>query len=135
MPFLLALLSAAHADLPPPPDYVETCTLTNVQKPGESCGVCSAGFMEPDICKETLAPQGYAYRCTAGTSPSVWTEIWCKAGEHNVEEDFQVPPQAVATPHARQGCRRSAAALLLVVMVSLTWLGRRPPLPPLRHVA
>lgn len=135
MLFSLAILSAAHADLPPPPGHVETCTLTKVQKPGESCGVCSAWHQEPDVCAQTLAPQGYAYRCTAGSSPSVWTEIWCKSGEHNVEQDFQAHPQAVASTPSRQGCRRSGAALLLVGMVSLTWGVRRPPAPPQRRVA
>ena len=137
MPVLLALLATAAADLPPPPGYVETCTLANVQKPGETCGICTATFQDADICAQTLAPQGYAHRCTAGTSPSVWSEIWCKPGEHNVEADFrgQGAHQQRAPMEQKQGCPRSLTALVLLVLSALPWLGRRPPAPPQRGAA
>lgn len=75
---LLVMSSAADADVVPPPDFVESCTLNKVQQAGEQCVVCRDAYhAEPNACRDRLAGEGYLSRCrTAGAS--VWTEIWCR---------------------------------------------------------
>jgi hypothetical protein len=72
-----AFAGMAAADVPPPEDYVETCTLDQQQKPGEECVACQATYFDdPNPCQEQYGPLGYSNRCKSwGTSH---TEIWCK---------------------------------------------------------
>jgi hypothetical protein len=67
----------ASADVAPPEDYVETCTLEQQQKPGEQCVACQATYFDdPNPCQEQYGPLGYSNRCKSwGTSH---TEIWCQ---------------------------------------------------------
>ncbi|MBN1609835.1 MAG: hypothetical protein JW940_24595 [Polyangiaceae bacterium] len=72
-----AFAGIAAADVAPPEDYVETCTLEQQQKPGEECVACQATYFDnPNPCQEKYDPLGYSQRCSSwGTSH---TEIWCK---------------------------------------------------------
>lgn len=98
--FLLALIAMpAYADVAPPDDYVETCTLQKQQTGGLECfecsGTMSAGAADSGIegmCEApaTYEADGYTQKCqTAGASN--WKEIWCRpgagsAGDASVEE-------------------------------------------------
>jgi hypothetical protein len=75
-----AFAGIAAADVAPPEDYVETCTLDQQQKPGESCVACQATYFDdPNPCEQQYDPLGYSKRCASwGTSH---TEIWCKGSE------------------------------------------------------
>jgi len=70
----------AAADLPPPPGYVEKCTLESQQRLEEDCQVCGAYFGERDRCEKEFGTKGYKYRCrTYGAS--VWKEVWCRSSD------------------------------------------------------
>ena len=74
----VALLPAvAAADLPPPPNYVESCTVEKQCTRDEEGTACSANFRERDKCSKALAADGWVHKCkTRGAS--VWTEVWCR---------------------------------------------------------
>lgn len=74
----LVVPSLARADLPPPPGYVESCTVEKQQGAGESCLACGDAYHgDVDACQRQHAGDGFARRCrTSGAS--VWTEVWCK---------------------------------------------------------
>lgn len=79
IPVLALTLSAttAHADVPPPEDYVETCTVERQQTAGSECVECLVTYQDFDACKKTYEPQGYERRCqTHGAS--VYTEVFCR---------------------------------------------------------
>jgi hypothetical protein len=80
---------SAHADVAPPPDYDEPCTIARQQTPGEQCQACDAWHGDREICARTLASSaGWAKRCqTRGAS--TWTEIWCRSAS--------APPPPTAT--------------------------------------
>ncbi|MGB1015809.1 MAG: hypothetical protein ACPG4T_16855 [Nannocystaceae bacterium] len=120
--------SSASADVPPPPGYVEKCTVERQQKDDQVCVSCGDAYHgDRDACKNVYLQQGYTKACqTAGAS--VWTEIWCRpkteaeAGVKPVEKSG--PPKNAdhtdAPPQTR-GCHvgddgpLNAAALLLMV--------------------
>ena len=74
----LSFSLTAKADLPPPKDYVEDCTVKKQQKTGETCISCGDSYFDDiDACQKQYQPKGYAKRCqTMGAS--VWKEVWCK---------------------------------------------------------
>ena len=76
---LFSLTGSATADIPPEPDYVERCTISNQQQEGETCVLCWARFDNSEMCA-SLAGMGFEHRCRArgGTS---WNEVWCSAPE------------------------------------------------------
>ncbi|TNE92755.1 MAG: hypothetical protein EP330_00635 [Deltaproteobacteria bacterium] len=75
---LLLLATLALADIPPGPDYVETCTVANHARDGRECTSCEGWHGGREAC-EALEQQGYEKVCqTAGAS--VWDEVMCKAG-------------------------------------------------------
>ncbi|MBI4705366.1 MAG: hypothetical protein HY744_30030 [Deltaproteobacteria bacterium] len=86
---------AARADIPPPPGYVEQCTVERQQKPGEICEACGESFFrEPDACAKRYAGTPFGERCrTAGAS--VWTELWCRPA---AGEPKPVPTAAPVSP-------------------------------------
>jgi len=64
------------ADIAPPQEYVEECTLERQQGPEEECRVCDASFKGRDDCL-ALGAQGFEHRCrTYGAS--IWKELWCR---------------------------------------------------------
>ncbi len=70
------LASSARADLAPPPNYVESCTIENAPKDQE-CHRCGAFFGNRTWCSDELASYGFSQQCrTRGAS--VWGEIWCR---------------------------------------------------------
>lgn len=68
----------ALADVAPPPDYVETCTVDKQQKDGLTCKECSTGRETSDKCKNEWGAKGYTKACKA-LGATVWKEIWCKS--------------------------------------------------------
>ena len=81
--------TAARADIPPPNDYVETCTVAKQQEGGKVCVACDALHGERDKCEKSVGTQGYAHVCK-GWGASAWTEVWCKAGSATTKDD---PPK------------------------------------------
>lgn len=79
VPLLIVALSfcaaPALADIPPGPDYVESCTLDK-QVDSDTCESCGAFHGDPTACQKRFEAKGWVHRCqTRGAS--VWTEIWC----------------------------------------------------------
>ena len=140
--------NAALADIPPPRDYVEGCTVERVQKPGERCSSCSAWHGERDACEKSLGKAGYEHRCST-LGASVWSEIWCKSAAKPdgpaaaSSTGFATPPPATtaspttATPAgppavkpapggcAAHGAPRASTAWLAAALLTLTVLLRR----------
>ncbi|HJX66178.1 MAG TPA: hypothetical protein VJ860_19740 [Polyangia bacterium] len=73
----LTLAGAARADIPPPPDYVETCTLANKQTPTSECLACAADYNNFGRCGPLLSPYCYSKVCQTWGG-SAHTEIWCR---------------------------------------------------------
>jgi hypothetical protein len=98
---LSAVLAAApaRADLAPPPDYVEACTMDNAPKDQE-CHRCGAFFGNRTWCSDELASYGFSRNCrTRGAS--VWGEIWCRP---KAASNKPVPKEVLAglgTPPAK----------------------------------
>lgn len=84
LPLLLATL--AFADIPPPPGYVEKCTLKN--HPG--CVKCDAWHGGREEC-EALENKGYTRACRTGGA-SVWDEIFCPPEGVEAEPSKPTPP-------------------------------------------
>jgi hypothetical protein len=72
----LLIPSSALADLPPPRDYVEKCTVEVQTKQGEECRLCGAYFASHEECLK-LDHAGYQHRCRS-YGASVWKEVWCR---------------------------------------------------------
>lgn len=96
-----ALAPSARADIPPGPDYVETCTVEKQTTAGHECQSCNAWHGDVDACDKTLGKDGYSKACK-GWGASSWTEVWCraKAGE---------PTPATTTPPTTDGATTSPA--------------------------
>lgn len=112
----LALPALARADIPPSPDYVESCTVANHQGPGQECLICGDAYHgDVDACQRQHAPTGHTRRCrTAGAS--VWQEVWCKGGGASppvkappVATDVKPAPQPATAPPAPAAADSSAA--------------------------
>jgi hypothetical protein len=88
---LLLLLSAlSFADIPPPDDYVETCTLKIQGVGGRDCNECAGYHGGREPC-EALEKDGYLSVCrTHGAS--VWTEVVCKPGPDGASPVKITPP-------------------------------------------
>ncbi len=89
--------SPAHADVAPPPDYVEQCTVTNHQGPRSECVKCGDAYHgEPEACSSRYAAAGYTRSCRTGGA-STWDEVWCRpmASESNPTPP---PTSTSATP-------------------------------------
>ena len=74
---LLCLSRAAFADVPPPPGYVEQCTVEKQCKKDEDGDACGAWHGDRDKCKKLHAKDGFTYKCSTHGA-SVWTEIYCR---------------------------------------------------------
>jgi hypothetical protein len=87
----------ASADIAPPRDYVEKCSIEAQQKSGEQCRLCGGSFRGREECKQ-LASQGYRERCrTYGAS--VWQEVWCRLAPKSDKKaslDEMLPQTVVA---------------------------------------
>ena len=82
----LVIPSLAQADVPPPPGYVESCTV-EAQGASVECTLCGDAYHgDVDACEKKHGPAGFQRRCrTSGAS--VWKEVWCKTSA--------APPPAV----------------------------------------
>lgn len=77
--FFLAGISTARADVPPPDDYVEQCTVALKEQPGTTCEACQnsyESFQGNDPCKTKYAGTNFTKACKSWGA-SVWTEVWC----------------------------------------------------------
>lgn len=75
----LGVAAVARADLAPPEDYVESCTVERQQAEGETCVSCRVTYADFEACRNTYEPQGYAYRCKSWGA-SAYDEVLCKGG-------------------------------------------------------
>jgi hypothetical protein len=75
---LLCIPGIVAADVPPPPGYVETCTVEKQCKADEEGRTCSANYNDTAACEKTLGKDGFVRRCKS-YGASVWTEVWCRA--------------------------------------------------------
>lgn len=87
--------SAAWADVPPPSDYVEACTIDKICSKGQECVTCRADFndltMKRSVCQESLGPLGFQKQCKAWGA-SLWNEIWCRASSSSADASVTITP-------------------------------------------
>jgi hypothetical protein len=145
----LALPSSARADLPPPDDYVEQCTVDKAQgRTKQTCQSCSAWHGDPDACKKQFEGGTFAHECRA-YGASTWSEVWCdpkqplasealaagKAEPEAAGDDAPSPGAGSArgcavdpavAPAADGGSTPAGLACMLVAIV-IGGLGRRVP--------
>jgi hypothetical protein len=96
---LVVLSGAVRADVAPPPDYKESCTLRAYLGRGEDCEECRAWHGDVAACERTLGPRGMERRCrTRGASS--WNEIWCvsRAAPHPPPPPPPPPPPTSDDP-------------------------------------
>lgn len=66
----------ASADIPPPPGYVEQCTVAKQCGADEVGSTCGTYHGEPDKCDKLYSGTAFTRKCrTRGAS--VWSEVWC----------------------------------------------------------
>ncbi|MFO0747220.1 MAG: hypothetical protein U1F43_16375 [Myxococcota bacterium] len=129
---LIALSSAARADVPPPADWKDPCLEAGIQ-PGDDCIRCGAPEFKDRACYERAQTDGYVQRCR-GWSYAMLCRA--KAEPANVAEPALAtvaePAPVVATdptpaPAKRSACAGGAdASGALAVLVGLaTWVARR----------
>ena len=96
--FLICIpLSQSWADIPPPKDYVETCTIAHQSQNGAECVECSASF-ESDDCNVRVEGEGFSKTCQTWGG-SFWTEVWCRGGGKSpAEEKSDQTPTAPSSP-------------------------------------
>lgn len=71
------LLSAlALADVAPPDDYVETCTVERQCEGGNGIVCGDSYFGDRTACQRAWADKGYARKCST-RGASTWDEVWC----------------------------------------------------------
>lgn len=101
---LSVLAPVAHADIAPPPGYVEACTVPRVQasNPGQTCVSCDAWHGGREGC-EAYEAKGFIRRCkTRGAS--TWDEVLCKAGTPD-----EAPPSEEPSPEREAEAAAPAA--------------------------
>ena len=137
---MFVLLAAlAWADLPPPPGYVESCTVDKHVKEGVECSSCDASFGGRESC-EALEKEGWVFVCrTSGAS--VWDEVLCReavkdAADHEpapqgepapVVQPEPAPPPAPPVKKERRCAVVSPAGSAWMLVPSLVLLRRRRP--------
>jgi MYXO-CTERM domain-containing protein len=95
--FTCALALTAHADIAPPPGYVETCSVQRHQSADKQCVACRAWFRERDACVKQYGAQGYTSACRS-RGASVWTEVWCKSASTAAAADAGMPDLDAGLP-------------------------------------
>ena len=86
---LLGAASIAYADVPPPPGYVEQCSIVKQKKDGEDCQTSRPYYGDRNRGQREWGTKGYTRRCRTNGA-SVWMEIWCKTAD--------APPPAAKPP-------------------------------------
>lgn len=88
---LWLLPTAARADVPPEPGYVEKCTIEKQCKKNEEGDACRAWHGDRDVCSRKHAADGFEYKCrTRGAS--VWSEVYCRAKADKPKKDAKPEP-------------------------------------------
>ena len=130
------LVGLAIADIPPPPGYVEQCTIEKMQEAGASCTECSASFQGREDC-EALEKDGYVQKCkTSGAS--VWKEVLCKDAENAAPpggpeakapepkgEELVEPPKKASVEREEKGCATAPSGALGLSVLTLGFFRRR----------
>lgn len=75
---VLGLTRGAEGDVPPPDDYIETCTMDRQQQQGESCILCPVTFEDSDACTRGCGPLGYTKRCQTWGA-AAYEEVLCRS--------------------------------------------------------
>jgi len=113
----------AKADIPPPDDYVETCTIDKQTAPGLTCESCRAWHGERDACDKTLGVQGFRKMCQA-YGASAWSEVWCK-GEATGPKPAEGPTPTSGPESKKTGCTGGSLELWALAGLVLPILRRR----------
>jgi hypothetical protein len=84
--FFLFTAFSAQADIPPPDDFVEDCTVEDKEQAGTDCDTCFAGAISnptipdggpnPGHCDHKFQGTDYEYVCST-YGASAHTEVWC----------------------------------------------------------
>ena len=129
------LISSIYADVPPPENYQETCTVAIQSENGDDCLSCSANFDMND-CESTYGAQGYTKNCQSWGG-SVWTEVWCKASPNSVEEAAEPTLEETETASESKGSESCAQSTQPPITFGLlfVWLTLiiRPRLRSIQH--
>lgn len=96
---LLTTAAPSRADVAPPADFVETCTLERQASAGEECNACRAYHGNHKHCPESLAAFGFAKKCRSRGASS-WSEVWCRAASPSAPK---VPANILAQLNDAQG--------------------------------
>ncbi len=133
--------ASSRADVPPPEDYVEACTLENHVDDGTECVLCPSGRENGTACSDQYTPEGYKKVCqTYGAS--AFSELWCRpkmavepadtAGADAAGEDagggpvaLPTPPRETETEAGGGGCAGGGASGLGLVGALAMLLRRR----------
>jgi len=75
---LSTLAPRARADVAPPFEPVESCTMKAQSGAGKECLSCAAFHGNSSHCEESLASHGFTRGCRSGVA-LVWSEVWCRA--------------------------------------------------------
>ena len=112
----------AQADIPPPDDYVETCTVEK-QAPGLTCESCRAWHGDVNACDKTLGAQGFRKMCKSWGASS-WSEVWCK-GEATGPVPAEGPTPTNGSESKQTGCAGGGIELWALAGLALALLRRR----------
>ncbi len=111
-------LPTAWADVPPPSDYVEECTVAKKQVSGMACVACQNDYRSfatdaGDPCQTQYAGQGYAKLCKSWGA-SVWTEVWCR-GEPDAGNNVTPTPAGGCSCRTGESPSNGSFAAVLVL--------------------
>jgi MYXO-CTERM domain-containing protein len=104
------VLSVAYvkADVAPPDDYEERCTLERTCPKGKECVLCPASRRDLDACSKQLEEHGFVMKCQSWGA-SVWDEIWCRdASDEEDASALSVPDSG--DPWKVQRCKGTSEA-------------------------
>lgn len=73
----LATSGVALADVAPPREYSERCTVERLEDDASECRTCETNYRNPpDHCGRVLG-EDFNLACR-GAGSSTWTEVWCR---------------------------------------------------------
>jgi hypothetical protein len=84
----------ARADIAPPPDYVESCTLEKTCPAGEECVLCPADYRDyssTPVCEKNLESLSYVKKCKS-YGASFWKEVWCRPATGSMDASVTILP-------------------------------------------
>jgi hypothetical protein len=123
---VVAIATVAMADVAPPDDYIETCTLEQQHHDDFECLECRMSYlvdqndeegMEGYCDPDALSDDGYEQKCRTWGG-SVWDEIWCRPspGTDGPADDPVVKCSVVAVGKEK---REQANMTLLSILFGL----------------